>query len=185
MRVHLFGGVSSPSCASFALQETAKDNRAEFSPEAINTVKRDFYVDDCLKSVGSEHGAISSVKELTSLLSKGGFRLTKWLSNSRKVIESIPESERAKSVKDLDFDQTLIERALGVRWHVASDTFRFSIVVKDRPPTRRGILSIVSSVYDPLGFVAPFVLQAKTLLRDLCRKNFGWDDQIPEKELMR
>ncbi|XP_044182749.1 uncharacterized protein LOC114952001 [Acropora millepora] len=185
MRVHLFGGVSSPSCASFALQKTAKDNRAEFSPEAINTVKRDFYVDDCLKSVGSEHGAISLVKELTSLLSKGGFRLTKWLSNSRKVIESIPESERAKSVKDLDFDQTLIERALGVKWHVASDTFRFSIVVKDRPPTRRGILSIVSSVYDPLGFVAPFVLQAKILLQDLCRKNFGWDDQIPEKELMR
>lgn len=94
---------------AFALQKTATDNRAEFSPEAINTVKRDFYVDDCLKSVGSEHGAISLVKELTSLLSKGGFRLTKWLSNSRKVIESIPESERAKSVKDLDFDQTLIE----------------------------------------------------------------------------
>ncbi|XP_067034739.1 uncharacterized protein [Acropora muricata] len=126
MRIHLFGGVSSPSCASFALQKTAKDNRAEFSPEAINTVKRDFYVDDCLKSVGSEHGAICLVKELTSRLSKGGFRLTKWLSNSHKVIESIPESERAKSVKDLNFDQTLIERALRVKWHVASDTFRFS-----------------------------------------------------------
>ena len=132
-------------------------------------MKRNLYVDET--SVGSEHGAISLVKELTSLLSKGGFRLTKWLSNSRKVIESIPESERAKSVKDLDFDQTLIERALGVKWHVASDTFRFSIVVKDRPPTRRGILSIVSSVYDLLGFVAPFLVQAKTLLQDLCRKN--------------
>lgn len=185
MEVHLFGGVSSPSCANFALQKTADDNQKEFSPEVINTVKRNFYVDDCLKSVGSEEGAISLAKDLTSLLKKGGFRLTKWLSNSRKVLESMPESERAKSVKDLDFDQSLIERALGVKWHVASDTFRFSIVVKDRPPTRRGILSVVSSVYDPLGFVAPFVLQVKILLQDLCRKNLGWDDRIPEKDLQR
>ena len=68
---------------------------------------------------------------------------------------------------------------------MASDTFRFKIVIKDRPPTRRGILSTVSSVYDTLGFIAPFVLPAKILLQDLCRKGLGWDDKIPEEELKR
>ena len=184
MTVHLFGGVSSPSCANFALRKTAEDNQ-DFDPEIVNTVKRNFYVDDCLKSVKSEQDGISLTKNLTNLLKKGGFRLTKWLSNSREVMESIPESERATSVKDLDFDHALIERALGVQWHVASDTFRFKITIKDRPPTRRGILSTVSSVYDPLGFIAPFVLPAKILLQDLCRKGLGWDDKIPEEELKR
>ena len=47
MRVHLFGGASSPSCANFALKKTAKDNEADFSPEVIETVERNFiYVDD-------------------------------------------------------------------------------------------------------------------------------------------
>ena len=103
MTVHLFGGVSSPSCANFALRKIAEDNKALFDPQIIRAVQRNFYVDDCLKSVNSDHDAINLVKDLTELLKTGGFRLTKWLSNSRQVMESIPESERATSVKNLDF----------------------------------------------------------------------------------
>ena len=185
MMVHLFGATSSPSCANFGLRRTAEDNQQAFSKEAVNSVKDNFYVDDCLKSVSSENKAIVLVDELRQLLSKGGFRLTKWISNSRKVIDSIPTSERAGSVKDLLLDQLPIERALGVRWDVESDTFGFKISVKDKPPTRRGILSVVSSVYDPLGFAAPFTLPAKALLQDLCRKNLGWDDPISDEDLTR
>ena len=104
MAVHLFGGVSSPSCANFALRKMSDDNQ-DFDPEIANTVKRNFYVDDCLKSVKSEQDAVSLMKGLTNLLKEGGFHLTKWLSNSREVIESIPESEQATSVKDLDLNQ--------------------------------------------------------------------------------
>ena len=66
-----------------------------------------------------------------------------------------------------------------------SDTFRFKIVVKDRLPTRRGILSVISSIYDPLGFVAPLILPAKIILRDLCRKGLDWDDRISPEDLTR
>ena len=138
-----------------------------------------------MKSVNSDHDAINLVKDLTELLKTGGFRLTKWLSNSRQVMESIPESERAKSVKNLDFGHAPIERALGVQWCISSDTFEFSIAIKDRPATRRGILSVVSLVYDPLGFVAPFILPAKILLQDLCKKKLDWDEKIPEEDLSR
>ncbi|XP_068759671.1 uncharacterized protein [Montipora capricornis] len=182
MTVHLFGGVSSRSCANFALRKTAEDNKALFDPQIIHTVQRNFYVDDCLKSVNSDHDAINLVKDLTQLLKTGGFRLTKWRSNSRQVMESIPESERAMSVKNLDFGHAPIERALGVQWCISSDTFRFSIAIEDRPATRRGILSVVSSVYDPLGFVAPFILPAKILLQDLCKKKLDCDEKIPEED---
>ena len=37
MTVHLFGGVSSPSCANFALCKTAEDNKALFDPQIIHT----------------------------------------------------------------------------------------------------------------------------------------------------
>ena len=62
-----------------------------------------------------------------------------------------------------------------------SDVFGFRIVVDEKPPTRRGILSTVSSVYDPLGFVAPFILPAKKILQDLCRESIGWDDDVSEE----
>ena len=100
MKVHLFGGISSPSCANFALRKTAHDHRQEVDPEIVSTVERNFYVDDCLKSVQTPHFAVRLVQELTELLKKGGFRLTKWVSNSREVVESIPEKERATSVKN-------------------------------------------------------------------------------------
>ena len=93
MTAHLFGGVSSPSCTNFTFSKTADDSKVSFSLEVIRTVQRNFYVDDCLKAVKSEHDAVSLVKNLTELLKRGGFHLTKWLSNSREVVESIPESE--------------------------------------------------------------------------------------------
>lgn len=72
------------------------------------------------------------------------------------------------------------ERALGLLWNIEADTFGYSISLKDKPLTRQGILSVVSSVYDPLGFAAPFILLAKEILQDLCRMNIGWDDPIPD-----
>ena len=93
-----------------------------FSPEAVHTVKHNFYVDDCLKSVATDESAICLSKELRELLSKGGFCFTKWLSNSRRVVESIPEAERAAAVKNLDFEHPIIQRALRVQWQVGSDT---------------------------------------------------------------
>ena len=99
------------------------------------------------------------------------------------VLDLVPESEKAASVKTLDFDHALTERALGVQWNVLADTFSFRIAKREKPATRRGILSVVSSVYDPLGVVSPFILPAKAILQNLCRKRIGWDDEIPTSDL--
>lgn len=162
-----------------------EDKEEDFDPQTIETVKHNFSVDDCLKSVGSDNNTIRLAQQLRELLARDGFKLTKWLSNSRKVIESLPESERAAQVKTPDFDKLPVERSLGVHWDVSSNQFGFRIVVKDRPATGRGILSIVSSVYDPLGFAAPFTFNAKLTLQDLCHNKYGWDDKISEEYLYR
>ena len=86
-------------------------------------------------------------------------------------------------VKTLDFEHLPVERALGVLWDVETDTLGFEILVKQRPPSRRGILSVVSSIYDPLGFASPCILQAKILLQDLCKKKLQWDDVISPEDL--
>ena len=102
MLVHLFRGASSPSCANFALKKTAEDDKATFDAITVETVKRNFYLDHCLKSVATNPGAVRLVGELREMLSEVRFRLTKWISNSRDVFSYVPETERAPSVKDLD-----------------------------------------------------------------------------------
>ncbi len=80
---------------------------------------------------------------------------------------------------DLDRDQLPVERALGLHWCVETDVFKSKMALKEQPHIRCGILSVVSSIYDPLEFLAPLTLPAKFILQDLCRKSHGWDDQIP------
>ena len=181
MLVHLFGATSSPSCASYALRKTATDNQSEFDIQMIDTLNRNFYVDDCLKSVPSVENALNIVQELPKLLERGGFHLTKWISNRWEVMSVIPKEERAPTIVDLDLDKLPVNRALGVRWDVEKDKFGFKVSSRGSLATRRKVLSFVSSIYDPLGIVAPLLLPAKKFLQELCKLQFGWDDLIPQE----
>ena len=61
-----------------------------------------------------------------------------------------------------------------------SDALQFRVVLKDKPLTRRGILSSISSIYDPLGLAAPFLLKGKQILQDLCKTQAAWDETVPD-----
>ncbi|XP_032364376.1 uncharacterized protein LOC116678740, partial [Etheostoma spectabile] len=181
MRVHLFGAASSPGCSNFGLKHLASQGRGRFSEESIKFIQRSFYVDDGLISVWSSAEAMHLVEESRALCRTGNLRLHKFVSNDKEVIAAIPLPERAQA-KDLDMalGDLHIERALGVQWCVEADEFQFRVVVKENPLTRRGVLATVASVYDPLGFVAPFILVGKQILQTLCRDKVGWDEDLPE-----
>ena len=187
MTVHLFGAGSSPGCANYGLKQIANDYEEEFGTEAANFVRDDFYVDDGLKSVDSVSKAVSLIKKTKDLCARGGLRLHKFVSNSKPVIEKIPPNDRASGIKNLDLrkDDLPIERALGVEWCIESDSFQLRVSLQNKPPTRRGILSTVSSIFDPIGFVAPLILQGKQFLQELCRDGIDWDDPIPEQIRLR
>lgn len=123
-------------------------------------------LDDCVKSMTDGNSAIFHVPKLWELLSKGGFNLTKWVSNSLHALATTPESESANPVKDLHLGDMPSQRALGIKWNLELDTFGFRVKVKQKLPTRRSILSVVSSVYDPL-----------------CCRALKWDEEVPDEHL--
>ena len=157
MTVHLFGATSSPGCANFALKRTASDYEGQYGTEAANFVVNNFYVDDGLKSVSTPEAAISLIKKTKSLCRKGSFNLHKFTSNHKAVIGTIPHEDRSKDLQTLDITKDIlpVERALGVQWCIESDILQFRVELKDQLLTRRGILSTISSVFDPLGMLAP------------------------------
>ncbi|XP_046571990.1 uncharacterized protein LOC124280147 [Haliotis rubra] len=184
MGVHIFGAVSSPSISNFALKATANRAEERFGSLVADVIRKNFYVDDCLKSVEDDKTAIKLIYDVRAACADGGFKLTKFTSNSRNVLKSIPVGDHSKEIqtRDLDYDELPIERALGMKWYVNTDTFGFSTDFIEKPVTRRGLLSTVSSLYDPLGIVTPIILPAKRILQELCANNdLDWDDDIPGK----
>ena len=183
MLVHIFGAKSSPCCANRALKQTADDNETKYGKLVTDVVRRNFYVDDLLKSTVTVEQAIELALKLIALLKEGGFRLTKFPSNRREVLQAIPARERASPTLDLDLDRLPINRTLGLSWDAETDEFYFTTISTDKPATKRGILSVMSSLFDPLGFLAPYVLPVKVLLQELWQQKVGWDDEIRDQQL--
>ena len=174
MCVHVFGSTSSPGCCNYAHRKTAVDNPSDFKVGVAETLMKNFYVDNLLKSVESEDSAIQLIQDVRKICQGGGFNLTKFTFNRKGVLKLVPENHRKDSVKNRDLDGKLPEeRVLGICWDIERDTFRFQSDLKEKPMTQRGMLSIVSSIYDPLGFVARFILKSKRLLQLLCQDEIG------------
>lgn len=184
MAVHLFGATSSPGCANYALKTTAEmASEIKNGNKAQEFIEKNFYVDDGLTSVPTRDEAIDLIYASHELCKKGGFNLCKYMCNDKQVLTCIPSELKAEAVKYVDVQKMSnlpIERTLGVEWCLESDTLQFRIKVSDKPLTRRGLLSTISSIFDPLGLLAPFVLKGKRILQELIRDGHAWDDPVPE-----
>ena len=124
-------------------------------------------MDDYIQSHATEEEACKAVLETKHCLQTGGFRLTKFVSNSSLALNQIPPED-----KD---NQTDIVRFLGVKWNLEKDCF-FMKPLNDFPKdasayTQRETFSLVSSIFDPLGIMLPSTIRFKKLLQQ--RWKFG------------
>ncbi|XP_043201117.1 uncharacterized protein LOC122369981 [Amphibalanus amphitrite] len=181
MQVAIFGARSSPASANFVLQQTAKDcsSSTPAGRAAREAALTSFYMDDFVHATRTEEEAAEMQTEVTELLRRGGFRLTKWMSSSRKVLERIEAAER---VQDID---VAVQSVLGCAWNTINDTLGVRAVDSRVPSTKRGVVQGVARLFDPLGLVAPFSLQAKVLIQRLWAGNYDWDDELEGTELQR
>ena len=92
----VFGVTDSPfqilTCFKKLVQMKLDDPKVtEIDKKACNVILRDFYIDDCSYASNSEQEAIEIRQALTNILAEGSFHIRKWVSNSPKVLASIPE----------------------------------------------------------------------------------------------
>jgi len=129
MNVHIFRAAASPSVAAFALRRTALDNDVDASSEAVQAVLKHIYMDDLCVSCSRVQGAISLIQQLRGLLGSGGFHLTKFLSNSKQVLNHVPKDHLAL---DMEPEQRKLptHKALGVYWNAESDCLEVRINIR-------------------------------------------------------
>ena len=177
---HIFGAKSSPTCANFVVQQTARDNVKSF-PVASKAVFTSFYVDDFLHSVPRESDAVVLASQLMNMLTKGGFNLTKFVTNSLEVYKSL---EKDVTFAEL-FSEMEVTTILGIQWDLKNDNLYVCRGVSNPLPgniTQRKILSVVSSVSDLLGFLSPFTIRGRLILNELWQLvGQAWDKPVPDK----
>ena len=115
--VHVFGGTSSLCCCIYVLRKTVADNASDFDVEVAETLVKPFCVDNLLKSVEFEDSAIQLIQDVSKICQRGYFNLTKFTSNRKRVLKSVPENHRKEGVKNRVLDGKLPEeRTLRICW---------------------------------------------------------------------
>lgn len=185
MRVHVFGNSPSPAVAIYGLRRAAQEGEQKYGSDSRHFVERHFYVDDGLISLPSETEAIDLLKRTQASLAESNLKLHKIASNSITVMQAFKPEDLAAGLRDLGLDkeELPVQRSLGLCWNIDSDTFTFKVAVNDKPFTRRGVLSTVNSVFDPLGLVAPVTIKGRALLRELSADIHEWDTELPADKL--
>ncbi|XP_056014959.1 uncharacterized protein LOC130052854 [Ostrea edulis] len=181
MNVHVFGNSPSPAVATYGLRKTVE--KAETVVQDF--IYRNFYVDDGLISCRTFEEAVDLlVRTQRTLHDNGKLRLHKFSSNNREVLDSFPQSELAKDLCNLDLcnDTLQMQRSLGLFWDIETDRFTFCTCKDKKAFTRRGILSVINGLYDPLGFAVPVVLKGTLLMKEILSStnSLDWDDPVTE-----
>ena len=124
-------------------------------------------MDDYLDCFQSQEKTTETVHKVIKILSVGGFRLAKWLSNSKHILKTLPTARRPPKIVNSDLNGIPIERALGIIWDPQEDILQIKTISKDSKLTKRGLLSFISSIYDPIGIISPLMLEPKLIIQEL------------------
>ncbi|KAJ8955929.1 hypothetical protein NQ317_001799 [Molorchus minor] len=158
-----FGVKSSPFLALRTVCQLANDEQFSL-PLAAEIVKKDMYTDDLISSVSTGCQAIILYRELVELFRRGGFELVKWATNSKLLLQNIPEEYRSPSIVHFDTD---FLKVLGLQWDPHADILAFSLDISKKKCSKRIVLSTVARCFDPLGSI--FMFSSEYLCSLACR----------------
>ncbi|XP_062541109.1 uncharacterized protein LOC134209144 [Armigeres subalbatus] len=179
-----YGVASSPYHATKALMQLVADEGEQFL-FASAVIQKDSYVDDFLTGGETVMKVKAMYNELSMLLSRGGFGVHKFCSNSHEVLAAIPEELQEQQVcfEESGINNTI--KTLGLIWNPYQDYFAFHVqpVTRERvSSTKRAVLSDIGRLFDPLGLLGPIIALAKMIMQDIWRLRLDWDETLPDDD---
>ncbi|XP_076248135.1 uncharacterized protein LOC143187841 [Calliopsis andreniformis] len=179
-----YGTACAPYLSMRTLLELKKQDGDRF-PFAAPILEKDVYVDDVFMGAPDKLLLEQIRKQTCELLQQGGFNLRKWAGNSPDLLGNIPHSSHSHAV-DLDLFDNSELKVLGLRWIPSGDFFYFNLQrfqPSATPITKRTLFSEIAKLYDPLGWLSPVVIRAKTLMQSQWLEKIQWDEQVSAETL--
>jgi len=163
-----YGTASASFLATRCLNQLASEEASSY-PLAAEVISRDMYVDDLVTGSNNLSEARKLQEEIIHILEKGGFALHKWCASHPDLLKGIPEQLRESEVS-CDFKKYEGIKTLGLVWHPLQDTFKYEINIRpcQEIVTKRLVLSIISSIFDPTGLLGPVIVRYKMFIQQLC-----------------
>ncbi|XP_062714170.1 uncharacterized protein LOC134290953 [Aedes albopictus] len=184
-----YGTKPAPFLATRTLNQLAMDEGERY-PLAVKAITEDTYMDDVITGCSNLEEARKLQNQLDEMTTSGGFRLRKWASNCAAVLHGVSDDNLAIRPADgINLDPDPSVKALGLTWLPGRDVFRFQFHVPPVDPdevlTKRKVLSIIATLFDPLGFIGATTTAAKVFmqllwtLEDEKGKKLDWDQPLP------
>ncbi|XP_022171535.1 uncharacterized protein LOC111034564, partial [Myzus persicae] len=171
-----YGVNSAPYLALRVLRHIA-DTDCEKLPEVKGVLYNHTYMDDICVGAESLEAAEALQLNLVTTLARSGLELKKWASNKPELLKNILQED--SSSDPLLFEQENATQVLGMRWNHDKECFSFCISDFKLIPTKRGVLSMIARIFDPLGLLAPTIFYAKCIMQRVWVARIGWDEQLP------
>lgn len=172
-----YGTAPAAFLAIRTLHQLVQDEGSSF-PRAAKALLDESYVDDILTGADTLQEAIALKTELIELLDKGCFPVHKWCSNEPAFMQAI-SSEDTRVALSFSPKEGCVRKVLGMSWNPSSDELFFIVRPVTVNTTKRGILSVIARLYDPIGFLSPVVFKAKCLLQEVWMSKTSWDEEVP------
>lgn len=175
-----YGTSSAPFLSTRCLIQLALECQ---DPVIKQVMLHDFYVDDLNTGHSDESSLKYIYEQVTERLNSAGFNLRKIKSNSMELLNFISnETNSGKEQEKLKLSTAT--NILGIEWDPNIDCILMSVSKCPNSNdienfTKRTILSISSSIFDPLGLLSVCTITCKIILQSLWTQDVGWDDKIP------
>ena len=170
-------------CSPFILLATVNHHMRKHEIENREFAEKfllDLYIDDNPTGLNDPRVGFEYYLFVKTVMKKAGFLLRKWLSNNKDLLEKINDYEKLYFQEEI-VEPTTINKVLGVIWNIDSNELIFDITeiiqkaLEFSTVTKRVVLKVVSSIFDPLGILAPLVIILKILFQEVCMMKVGWD----------
>lgn len=157
-------------------------------PEIVAELQKNLYVDDLLTGGSTIEEARAKKSSMVKILNDAGFKLHKWNANASELEE---DGDNPKINDEQTFAKQQLgvlrseSKVLGLQWNKSADTLTIPFSKDSSSTTKRGILSKLAKVYDPLGLASPITLLGKMIYRDVCDEKTAWDAQLSHNQAQR
>ncbi|XP_067627178.1 uncharacterized protein [Eurosta solidaginis] len=184
----IFGAICSPCCAEHIKNVNARKYEP-IMPRGSHAVIASTYVDDLIVSFNSADEALIITGEAIKINAAAGFKLRNFLCNNKDVQNELNGKNVVTNSQIVTMDhQTTTEKVLGMYWNTTNDAlefhFQFHKIARGvlnglRMPTKRELLGISMSIYDPFRLLANVTIYLKILMQSLWRLQVKWDETVP------
>jgi len=172
-----YGVNSAPFLALRVLHDIA--DRCDTSLTSVQmALRHQTYMDDICTGAETLDEALRLQQGLIKTLRSYGFVLKKWSSNNPALLEKIHNEDRMSGSLSFEDEMSTV-KVLGLNWRPEEDSLGYDFSEIKFTYTKRGVLSVIARIFDPLGFLSPVVLFAKHLMQSIWSSGIAWDDKLP------